>query len=232
MILFNDDVKTLDASSYLLNLAVKGLDVFKFSKEKLVKTDSVNFNDAFLYRPNTFEGNSVVLEFTVRNIKLDEIMSKLFSSNKIVLSKDRNFFRYYFIDGEIEIKVFDEFTNVKVPLYLKAFRYFIDRDYKSINNTVVNVVNNLGNVYCEPIYKIYGDGEVIFSVNGERNILNNCSDVFVVDCFDKNVRDGNGNLKNISSDYNGVFSKLIPGENRVQLIKGNRLEIISNWRNR
>lgn len=232
MIILKDNTQLLDSKSYKLNLAVKGLNVIKGSKEKLVKTDSDNFNDSYVYRTGNFSGDNVELEFTVRNTKFDEVMKSLFNGNRIIFDSDNNYYREYYVDGHPEYSYYTDYIHVKIPLYLLAFKYKKNSDSIFITNNTVKTINNIGNVYASPVYKIFGTGEVIFSVNGERNVLKNCSDQYIVICKDKqqNVTDRNGKLKNITSDYNGEFSVLKPGENNIQLIKGNRLEIEVNWR--
>ena len=74
---------------------------------------------------------------------------------------------------------------------------------------------------------------MIFTVNGYNHTLKNAQGGYIINCRNKeqNVTDLQGNMKNVTSEYEGNFTVFNSGENRVQLIQGDSLEIEVNWRN-
>lgn len=233
MILFKDKVRLLDTASLKLNFGLTNVSEYKGSEEKLVITESDNFDDDYVYRPGTYRGDERTIEMVVRNIKLAQVENALNQANRIVLDKEPNFYREFYIKGAIEYRYpHPEYTHLIVPIYIKAYRYGLNSNSVDITNKTARTVTNRGNVPAAPIITIYGQGNVTFSINGEHHNLKACTGHYRIDCRNgkQNVYDEAGNPKNITSDYDGDFPTLNVGNNNVVLITGTRLVV--EWEDR
>ena len=69
MIIWKNETMLLDTDIYKLNLGILNFEDYQGASEKLVKTESVSFNDDYVYRPNTFRGYSTTMDIVVRETK-------------------------------------------------------------------------------------------------------------------------------------------------------------------
>lgn len=233
MIIWKDETMLLDTDTYKLNIGIADFNDYKGASEKLVKTESVSFNDVHIYRPNTFNGYSTTMDIIVRESKKRELIHALRKGNRISLPREKGKFREYYLDGEIKNTYYNaEFTKIIVPLYLKAFVYERNKYTTTVSRGTIKIIENTGDVYAEPVYTIRGTGILVFLVNGVRNIVTNAEGGYIINCKNKeqNVTDLRGNPKNVTSEYVGNFSVFESGRNQVQLIQGDSLEIEVYWR--
>lgn len=232
MIVWKDENKLLDTNLYKLNVGVSKFDDYRSSSEKIVKTESISFNDSYVYRTGAYQGYSTVIELSIRRFKLDEVIGHFYNGNRISLKEELNKFREYYIDGEIKYSYLGEYILVKIPVYFKAGIYALQEFNIKINKTITTNINNLGNMTAEPTYIIKGNGTLTFTVNGVVNKLKNSSKGYIVSCKSgkQNVYNLDGVPKNLTSEYSGVFPTLKVGNNKIQLIDGDSLEIKVNWR--
>ena len=234
MIIWKDEIMLLDTDAYKLNIGISDFNDYKGASEKLIKTESVSFNDVHIYRPNTFNGYSTTMDIIVRESKKRELIHALRKGNRLTLPREKGKFREYYLDGEIKNTYYNaEFTKITVPLYLKAFVYERNKYTTTVSRGTIKIIENTGDVYAEPVYTIRGTGILVFLVNGVRNIVTNAEGGYIINCKNKeqNVTDLRGNAKNVTSEYVGNFSVFESGRNQVQLIQGDSLEIEVYWRN-
>ena len=219
MIIWRDEMMLLDTDTYKLNIGISDFNDYKGASEKLIKTESVSFNDVHVYRPNTFNGYSTTMDIIVRESKKRELIHALRRGNRLTLPREKGKFREYFLDGEIKNTYYNaEFTKITVPLYLKAFVYERNKYTTTVTTGLINTIENTGDVYAEPVV---------------RNIVNSTEGGYIINCRNKeqNVTDLHGNAKNVTSEYVGNFPVFESGTNKVQLIQGDSLEIEVYWRN-
>lgn len=234
MIIWKNETMLLDTDTYKLNLGVLNFEDYQGASEKLVKTESVSFNDDYVYRPNTFRGYSTTMDIVVRETKKREFINALRRGNRLTLPKEKGKYREYYIDGAIKNTIYRiGYSKITVPITFKAFVYDKNKYTTTVSRGLIKTINNTGDVYAEPIYKIRGNGTLIFTVNGDNHTLKNAQGGYIINCRNKeqNVTDLQGNMKNVTSEYEGNYTLFNPGENRVQLIQGDSLEIEVNWRN-
>ena len=82
------------------------------------------------------------------------------------------------------------------------------------------MINNEGNIYSKPFYKITARGEVNIYVNNERSLvaeLGNTTTTLVIDLVNQNATNQNGVYLNrqIAGDYNDLILKV--GYNNVKI---------------
>lgn len=235
MIIYKDNEKLLDTEQHGLNIGVLNFNDYQGAMEKLIKTDSFAFNDSHIYTPNTYQGYSTSIDTLVRISLKNEFLRAIRDGNEISLPKEKNRYRKYYIDGNIQTTYYNaDYVKLTIPIYFEAFVYERVVNTFYVRKGVIESINNLGDIYAEPTYIIRGSGDLIFSVNGVINTLRNATDGYIVACQSKeqNVMNLSEEFKNVTSQYNGVYPTLKIGYNKVQLIKGDSLEVQVSWRYR
>lgn len=234
MIILNENFQLIkDLSKYNLNFGVIKFDDYKGASEKIIKTESNSFDDNYIFHSNTYQGYNTTLEIIVRNSIKSEVIKNFRIGKYLSLPKEKNKVRPYYISEGIKITYYDEdYSKLSIPLYFNAFIYDTSIQDFNVTKGLIKTVNNIGSVFSEPIITIKGTGDLIFKVNDKTHILRNSSDGYIVDCRNKkqNVTNLNGELKNVTSDYDGEFPVLNTGKNTLQLIQGTEMSVQVNWR--
>ena len=118
---------------------------------------------------------------------------------------------------------------VNVKLRFNPFRYTIESTETKL--TTRGTINNIGNVFSEPIIEIEGSGEVSLTI-GVQSMFLNLDSKAIIDCRHRkqNVYDKNNVVKN-SIRKKGGFFEIQPGLQGVAT-NGNvtSIKIKGNWR--
>lgn len=106
------------------------------------------------------------------------------------------------------------------------YRYSTDNDAAELM-TFPNTVNNSGNVFCQPIYKLYGIGELTLTVNEDTDNTLTIPDVdgYVVADAEKLICHKDGTFMRCS----GKIPFLGVGDNSIET-NATKIEIIKNER--
>lgn len=118
---------------------------------------------------------------------------------------------------------------VNVKLRFNPFRYTTENTETSL--TTRGTINNIGNVFSEPVIEIEGSGEVSLTI-GVQSMFLNLDSKAIIDCRHRkqNVYDKNNVVKN-SIRKKGGFFEIPPGLQGVAT-NGNvtSIKIKGNWR--
>ena len=118
---------------------------------------------------------------------------------------------------------------VNVKLRFNAFRYTTENTETRL--TTRGTINNIGNVFSEPVIEIEGSGEVSLTI-GVQSMFLNLDSKAIIDCRHRkqNVYDKNNVVKN-SIRKKGGFFEIPPGLQGVAT-NGNvtSIKIKGNWR--
>lgn len=118
---------------------------------------------------------------------------------------------------------------VNVKLRFNPFRYTTENTETRL--TTRGTINNIGNVFSEPVIEIEGSGEVSLTI-GVQSMFLNLDSKAIIDCRHKkqNVYDKNNVVKN-SIRKKGGFFEIPPGLQGVAT-NGNvtSIKIKGNWR--
>lgn len=118
---------------------------------------------------------------------------------------------------------------VNVKLRFNPFRYTTENTETSL--TTRGTINNIGNVFSEPVIEIEGSGEVSLTI-GVQSMFLNLDSKAIIDCRHRkqNVYDKNNVVKN-SIRKKGGFFEISPGLQGVAT-NGNvtSIKIKGNWR--
>lgn len=233
MIIWKDEYKLVDTDNYKLNFGLLSFNDYRTATQKIVKSESYAFNDSYVYRPETYQGYNTTLEFIVRDTKRKQILTYLRKGNRISLPYEKNYYREYYLEGETKITYYSEgYSKVSLGIYLNAFKYeILPKTYNILKGTIIKIYNT-GSVYAEPVITVMGNGQLVFTINDVTHVLKNSNRGYIINCKNKEqeVTDLDYNARNVTSEYNGNFPKLLEGENRVQLITGDSMKIVVNWR--
>ncbi|AXI27258.1 MULTISPECIES: hypothetical protein [Gemella] len=234
MIIYKDDDIILDTADYKLNLGILNFDDYKGVTEKKVKTENNSFDDSYVYSADTYQGYNPTITVIVRKVKRYEVIEAFRNGNRITLPKEPGKYREYYIDGAVQTVYYDspEYVKLIIPVYFNAFIYKSGSEHINITKGTITTIKNIGNAHAEPKFIIKGNGTLRFNVNGVTNTLKNSNGGYIVICKNRkqNVTNLTGEYKNISSEYEGYYPKLNVGDNKIQLIDGESLEVEVTWR--
>lgn len=195
-------------------------------------------NGSLTRKKGTFSDRSLDITFVLPHLdkngmysKIEEILDWLenIEDNKLVIREDR----YYIVKsvsyGDITTQAL-RFYEITITLTLKPFAY--DPSEKEITITSGKNLNNLGNVYSEPIITIEPKTAITnftISINGnEFKIVDTINKTVTIDCELKKCISNNLNI-NTSGDY-PVLEK---GKNTITFDTSKatvKINYITRWR--
>lgn len=137
----------------------------------------------------------------------------------------------YFIASVITGLPYEEFLkdfdSFQVGFKVDPF-FYLDMGDEKINIVSATSILNLGNVYSEPIIKVYGTGDISLNINSNFINLNDISDYVVIDselklCYRDTV--------NMGAYMDGDYATFQEGQNNITWT-GNvtKIEITPKWR--
>ena len=195
-------------------------------------------NGSLTRKKGTFPDRSLDITFVLPHLdkngmyeKIEEILDWLenIEDNKLVIREDR----YYIVKsvsyGDITTQAL-RFYEITITLTLKPFAY--DPSEKEITITSGKTLNNLGNVYSEPIITIEPKTSIT-----NFTITINGNEFKIVDTVNKTVTINSKLKKCISNNNNlntqGNYPRLNRGKNKITFDNTKvtvRINYISRWR--
>ena len=134
------------------------------------------FEDSREFSPITI---NAVLGITDKS-KIDGIYSWLHGEGDLILSNDLGKFYKATCYSEIMPQYMSaRFGKIPIKFICKPFRYAVENE--PITLTSAQTLNVGGSYPCEPVYKIYGSGNINFIVNGETLQIKDVSEYIVID---------------------------------------------------
>ena len=134
------------------------------------------FEDSREFSPITI---NAVLGITDKS-KIDGIYGWLHGEGDLIFSNDLG--KYYKATCYSEIMpqyMSARFGKIPIKFLCKPFRYAVENE--PITLTSAQTLNVGGSYPCEPVYKIYGTGDIDFIVNGEVLEIKDVSEHIVID---------------------------------------------------
>lgn len=201
------------------------------------KISSVNIpgrNSSLKFDENKYEDITITVKCSVKGTdyykKIDEISGWLFGSgeDELIFSFDEGKKYIAQVVNSIEFSQVLRYVSEFVIVFnCQPFKYDISN--ANVVITKPGVINNLGNIYSEPIIKVNGSGNIVLSINGEVINLYEVSEMLIIDSVIENCY--NEKLENRNYKMSGEFPVLESGENNISWT-GNisNLEVTPNWR--
>ena len=188
-------------------------------------------NGTYVVHDGAYESQERVLKFSAVNFAKVVELSNLFNDFDNEIEFDYLKLSRYYADL-IDItysKNGKSRWSVNVKLRFNPFRYTTENTETKL--TTRGTINNIGNVFSEPIIEIEGSGEVSLTI-GVQSMFLNLDSKAIIDCRHRkqNVYDKNKVVKN-SIRKKGGFFEIPPGLQGVAT-NGNvtSIKIKGNWR--
>ena len=188
-------------------------------------------NGTYVVHDGAYESQERVLKFSAVNFAKVVELSNLFNDFDNEIEFDYLKLSRYYADL-VDITYSKQGKSrwiVNVKLRFNPFRYTIETTETKL--TTRGTINNIGNVFSEPIIEIEGSGEVSLTI-GVQSMFLNLDSKAIIDCRHRkqNVYDKNNVVKN-SIRKKGGFFEIPPGLQGVAT-NGNvtGIKIKGNWR--
>ena len=188
-------------------------------------------NGTYVVHDGAYESQERVLKFSAVNFAKVVELSNLFNDFDNEIEFDYLKLSRYYADL-VDITYSKQGKSrwiVNVKLRFNPFRYTTENTETKL--TTRGTINNIGNVFSEPIIEIEGSGEVSLTI-GVQSMFLNLDSKAIIDCRHRkqNVYDKNNVVKN-SIRKKGGFFEIPPGLQGVAT-NGNvtSIKIKGNWR--
>ena len=188
-------------------------------------------NGTYVVHDGAYESQERVLKFSAVNFAKVVELSNLFNDFDNEIEFDYLKLSRYYADL-VDITYSKQGKSrwiVNVKLRFNPFRYTTETTETKL--TTRGTINNIGNVFSEPIIEIEGSGEVSLTI-GVQSMFLNLDSKAIIDCRHRkqNVYDKNNVVKN-SIRKKGGFFEIPPGLQGVAT-NGNvtSIKIKGNWR--
>lgn len=188
-------------------------------------------NGTYVVHDGAYESQERVLKFSAVNFAKVVELSNLFNDFDNEIEFDYLKLSKYYADL-VDITYSKQGKSrwiVNIKLRFNPFRYTTENTETKL--TTRGTINNIGNVFSEPIIEIEGSGEVSLTI-GVQSMFLNLDSKAIIDCRHRkqNVYDKNNVVKN-SIRKKGGFFEIPPGLQGVAT-NGNvtSIKIKGNWR--
>lgn len=225
-----------DIDSRDLGLRVKDIQYDVLAKRRINLVDLPTYDGVLLEDEETFESYSLDIEcylvdnFSLENIKRIKNLFKVGYGKMIFSHKPNNIYEVV-INNTINFSEMLERTGACIisltvqPIsYLKNGSNFI-----SVGRGTK--LNNLGNYYSKPIFKVDNPSSVVeITVNGSKMKFTNVNKAFIVDCELEDVYGEKGENLNSFMTIESDFQVFNEGENLIEYVGVNEIKVKPNWR--
>ena len=221
-----------------LNILLKEPIYLPPNNEEIETISIEDRNGSLTRKKGTFPDRSLDITFVLPHLNKNEMYEKIeeildwlenIEDNKLVIREDR----YYIVKsvsyGDITTQAL-RFYEITITLTLKPFAY--DLNEKETTITSGKTLNNLGNVYSEPIITIEPKTSITnFTItinNKDFKIVDTVNKTVTIDCELKKCISNNLNL-NTSGDY----PTLEKGKNTITFDTSKatvKINYITRWR--
>lgn len=213
------------------NCYLTDIGTLQVAKTKVIEDVKIfGLNGTYSIYDGAYESYERTIVFSVEFFENVSLLVSKFKNtdNKIIFEYLQNSF--YFADL-IDVNFTSQGKKnwlVNIKLRFDPFRY---KNTETITLVKSGSINNIGDVFCEPIITIEGSGDISITIGSQIMYLNVDTKV-TIDCRHKkqNIFDKDGNIKN-TLRKRGSFFEIAPGINGI-VTNGNvtKITIIVNWR--
>lgn len=210
---------------------VDGGEIQVAKKRVTEESEIYGANGTYVVHDGAYKSQERVLKFSAVNFAKVVELSNLFTDFDNEIEFDYLKLSRYYADL-VDITYSKNGKSrwlVNVKLRFNPFRYTTENTETKL--TTRGTINNIGNVFSEPVIEIEGSGEVSLTI-GVQSMFLNLDSKAIIDCRQKkqNVYDKNNVVKN-SIRKKGGFFEISPGLQGVAT-NGNvtSIKIKGNWR--
>ncbi len=210
---------------------VDGGEIQVAKKRVTEESEIYGANGTYVVHDGAYKSQERVLKFSAVNFAKVVELSNLFNDFDNEIEFDYLKLSRYYADL-VDITYSKNGKSrwlVNVKLRFNPFRYTTENTETKL--TTRGTINNIGNVFSEPVIEIEGSGEVSLTI-GVQSMFLNLDSKAIIDCRHRkqNVYDKNNVVKN-SIRKKGGFFEIPPGLQGVAT-NGNvtSIKIKGNWR--
>lgn len=210
---------------------VDGGEIQVAKKRVTEESEIYGANGTYVVHDGAYKSQERVLKFSAVNFAKVVELSNLFTDFDNEIEFDYLKLSRYYADL-VEITYSKNGKSrwlVNVKVRFNPFRYTTENTETKL--TTRGTINNIGNVFSEPVIEIEGSGEVSLTI-GVQSMFLNLDSKAIIDCRHRkqNVYDKNNVVKN-SIRKKGGFFEIPPGLQGVAT-NGNvtSIKIKGNWR--
>ena len=160
--------------------------------------------------------------------QLDYICNWLSGKGDVIFSNEPDKVYKAVIKNQIEFaKVLGTFHSFIILLECQPHKYVDANDVITLTTSPATI-NNIGTINSLPIFKIYGTGSVVLTINGRAILINSIIGSVTLDSDIGDAFSGAGNMNN---NMTGEFQELIPGVNNISWTGTvSKIEVTPNFR--
>ena len=219
---------TLESPDYV----VTDIGEVQVAKKRIAEEGSIyGANGKYIIHDEGYESSERVIKISVSEFDKVTYLEKILKNFENVIEFDY-LNNSKFLADLVDIKYVKNGLHrwlVSIKLIFYPFRYSLDSGLTTLVRS--GTVNNIGNVFSEPIIEIEGNGEISLTIGSQTMVLK-IDTKARIDCrhLKQNIYDKNDNIKN-SIRIRGAFFEIQPGLNGVTT-SGNvtSIKIHGNWR--
>lgn len=205
-------------------------------KRRVTFMDIPGRHSSVRYDEKTYEDITIVTECGLKSkenllTQIDEIKGWLFSageSDLIFSFQDDKKYKAQVVNAIDFTQVYKYTSTFPIVFHCRPFKYATATSIISLTSST-STVHNPGTLESDPIFNIFGSGNMTVTINGEKVELFNVQNKIIVnsdmqDCYDDE-------MNNLNSKMAGEFPLLKPGDNNITWT-GNiqKIELLPNWR--
>jgi len=216
-------------NSNTMNVVVGKLPDIEKAEANIEKIPIKGRSGFLTYTDGTYQGTVKPIECTLDNGSVEAIAAWLEGNGDLILSTEPNRVYDSTIINKIPFsKVLDTWQDFLVQFECQPFK-------KATTNGVITInasggtVTSPGTGMADPIFKVFGSGTVIVTINGTAVQLNGLTDYLTIDSYAGECYHLITEPRNTSMI--GDFPQLQPGVNTITWTGTvTKIEITPNWR--
>lgn len=216
-----NELNTMDLDIRILELGIKKTSKLKYEKSMAYGQDGYTkiSEDAF----EGFERTSVLMTNSEESYSALLDVLYIGCDVRVEYSDDNGKHRFGTISDIEDDVIIGENRRIIVTVDLQPFVY--DEETTLVNPTQIN---NIGNIYTNPIIEVFGTGEISLKI-GDNEMILNVDDSVLIDNDTMDIFDSSGNRAN-SRRISGDFFKVQPGISEILTNATINVIIEPRWR--
>lgn len=219
-----------------LGISIKSMRRGTLADKRIEKLTLPGYHGTLYQDDEIYETYPLDLECTIKkSFDLSSIrkLKELFKSRvgELILSVNPESIHQVRIVSTID---FNKFISQSAGTFLLSFEVHpfaylkSGREWIALSNN--KILENLGNFYSEPVFKITGTGSCYLSINNKKMNFKNVNKPFYLDVRLEDLYGENKENLNSFMDIESDFVGFQEGDNKITISGISKIEVQPNWR--
>jgi predicted phage tail component-like protein len=210
-----------NSTSLDLNLFLEDYPSIPISNEEYEEVQVEGRNGSLYINKGTYEDKKIPFTFTILSSQIDIDFEKVYTwlteiqDNRLIFGRQDRCYRVKKVLFSNLKKEFRSIGQFEIIFICEPFMQNLEPTSYEISSSGFKF-NYEGNAPSEPYLKVYGNGNIQLTINGETMQINNVSNYVEIDSNLLQVRNLDGTSKD--NDTLGDFSLFSKGENTISYI--------------